>query len=119
VQGAGSIADDDELVDIEPYGQAPDGVVGLDALLAQLSHLAEHRDGPAPAGAAERDERLQCGLHGVGVGVVRVVDDEHSVGALGGLHAPPRAGSGRGQSRGHSFEPQAGGERHRPPPRQH
>ena len=44
------VADDDELADVEAHDEAPDPVVLLLGVLAELGHLAEHGDRAAPAG---------------------------------------------------------------------
>ena len=60
---------------------------------------------------AHRGQRRQCGLHGFRVRVVRIVDDDETVGTLRHLHAPaadcwrlaptlPRLLRGRGRARG-------------------
>ena len=90
-----------ELGDVETHGQSANSVVLLAAGLAQLAHLAEHRDGAGVWSAAPRDgrERLERGPHRVGVGVVGVVDHQDAVGALVLLH-PPAGGVGRRGQRG-------------------
>ena len=52
--------------------------------LAQLGHVAEHRGGAPPG--AHRRQRAQRGRGGRRVGVVRVVDDRHAVGAVEDVH---------------------------------
>ena len=55
---------------------------------AELGHLPEDRD--PPAGAGSLGEVLERGAHGVGVGVVRVVDHEAAAGERQLLAAPGR-----------------------------
>ena len=62
-----------------------------DAGIAELEHLPQDGPGAAAAGAAEGGQRPQRGAHGLGVGVVRVVDDRDAVRAVGALH-PEAAG---------------------------
>ncbi|VAZ67507.1 hypothetical protein LAUMK7_03620 [Mycobacterium kansasii] len=66
---------------------------------AEFSHLPQNRPtapfggevGPgAGAAAGDPGQRLQTGPHGVGVGVIGVVDDRHPVRAGGHLHPMPR-----------------------------
>ena len=64
--------------------------MGVAGVVAELGHVAEHRDGPARLAAAHDGERLERGAHRLGVGVVGVVDDGDAVGALDDLHAPAR-----------------------------
>ena len=59
--------------------------------LAQLAHLAEHRDGAPPRAPPDPGQRLQRGRHRVGVGVVGVVDHAARPSApLVQLHPPAR-----------------------------
>src|SRR6478736_907209 len=44
VQPPGALPHHDELGDAEPHGQQPDAVVLFARELAELAHLAEHRD---------------------------------------------------------------------------
>lgn len=68
-------------------------------VLTQLGHLTQHRPAAAGGLGLVRDpgQRLQPGPHGVGVGVVGVVDHRHPVAAGGHLHPMPRHRRRRGQ----------------------
>ena len=78
-----------------PRGEAADPRVRARAASAPSSNIspstATVRRPDAPA---DDLQRLQRGLHRLGVGVVGVVDDDRAVGALADLH-PPAAGRAR------------------------
>ena len=79
----------------DPRGEfAGFGVAGGRGV-AEFGHVAEDREG-APV-LREVPEGLERGPDGLGVRVVRVVDDRHSVRSPVDFHPPPAAGDGGGQ----------------------
>lgn len=81
----GGSADRDEGVDAEGGDDAADGLVGSDRCRTEFLHLAE--DGDRAAALGDRDQGLQGGAGGFGVGVEGVVDDRDAVGAFEDLQA--------------------------------
>ena len=64
---------------------------------AELEHLAEDRDRTPTAALTDRRQRVERGVHGGGVGVVAVVDDDQAVGPLVERHPPRGQGPGRAE----------------------
>ena len=67
------LADGDHDIDAGPARVLADRRVQRRCVFTELEHLAEQRDPPPPAGAAELIDR---GAHRVGVRVVGVVDQD-------------------------------------------
>ena len=98
----GLVADDDQQVG-DPAGGLPDPAVAGVALVAQLEHVAEHRDPPA----AQAGQDVERGKHRGGRGVVAVVEQGH-VAETDELAAMRARGAG-GQPGGDGLEIEPGG----------
>ncbi len=88
------MADDDELMDVEPHDEAADSIVLLVRIFAEGGHLTEDRDGTLPR-LDDLGEGLECGRHRIGTRVVGIVDHDDAVPARQHLHSPalrPRHG---------------------------
>ncbi len=94
---AGAAADGKQLVEAGNGGAAADFEVGGAGAVAQFGHVAQ--DGDAAAEARQFAQGLQGGEHGVGVGVVTIVEDADA----GGV-AKLEAHFGRGASQEAAFD---------------
>ncbi len=106
----GLVTDGENRVEAAGGGAFADIAMSLGGVRAEFAHAAEHGDLPS-AGIQSR-ERFQSRAHGVGVGVVGIVEKHHAADALQ-LHAAPgepdvaqRLGDLRGR---HAMVPGAGG----------
>ena len=88
-------ADAHQAGDVQAHRQSADRVVLGHRGIAELAHLTE--DGPGAATRCHGSQRLERGAHGLGVGVVGVVDHRVAARRVVHLHAPPALRRGRAQ----------------------